>query len=87
MIDTIGELKTTSARDISRHCAFYREPLLRSAMIQIANTLLPYLVLCTVMIVAATNAIWWIVALLTVPAGGLLIRLFIIQHDCGHGSF
>ncbi len=21
------------------------------------------------------------------PAGGLLVRLFIIQHDCGHGSF
>ncbi|WP_456016507.1 fatty acid desaturase [Methylorubrum populi] len=24
---------------------------------------------------------------LAVPAGGLLVRLFIIQHDCGHGSF
>ena len=25
--------------------------------------------------------------LLAVPTGGLLVRLFIIQHDCGHGSF
>ena len=25
--------------------------------------------------------------LLAVPTGGLLMRLFIIQHDCGHGSF
>jgi omega-6 fatty acid desaturase (delta-12 desaturase) len=24
--------------------------------------------------------------LLTIPAGGLLVRLFAIQHDCGHGS-
>lgn len=24
---------------------------------------------------------------LTVPAAGLVLRLFIIQHDCGHGSF
>jgi acyl-lipid omega-6 desaturase (Delta-12 desaturase) len=24
---------------------------------------------------------------LCVPAGGLLVRLFIIQHDCGHGAF
>ena len=25
--------------------------------------------------------------LLTIPAGGFLVRLFMIQHDCGHGSF
>jgi omega-6 fatty acid desaturase (delta-12 desaturase) len=25
--------------------------------------------------------------LLTIPAGGFLLRLFLIQHDCGHGSF
>jgi omega-6 fatty acid desaturase (delta-12 desaturase) len=25
--------------------------------------------------------------LLTLPAGGLLLRLFLIQHDCGHGAF
>jgi hypothetical protein len=25
--------------------------------------------------------------LLAIPAGGLVVRLFIIQHDCGHGSF
>ncbi|MFT7214775.1 MAG: omega-6 fatty acid desaturase (delta-12 desaturase), partial [Granulosicoccus sp.] len=24
--------------------------------------------------------------LLLVPAGGLMVRLFILQHDCGHGS-
>lgn len=25
--------------------------------------------------------------LLAVPATGFLLRLFLIQHDCGHGSF
>ena len=30
---------------------------------------------------------WWLTWLLALPAGGLLTRLFIIQHDCGHGSF
>ena len=29
----------------------------------------------------------WLLPLLAVPAAGLLVRLFIIQHDCGHGSF
>jgi omega-6 fatty acid desaturase (delta-12 desaturase) len=27
------------------------------------------------------------IVLLAVPVGGLLVRFFIIQHDCGHGSF
>lgn len=36
----------------------------------------------------AFKAGWWPVALLlTVPAGVFLVRLFMIQHDCGHGSF
>ncbi|WP_298687799.1 fatty acid desaturase [uncultured Sphingomonas sp.] len=29
----------------------------------------------------------WVGLALTVPAGALLLRLFLIQHDCGHGSF
>ena len=29
----------------------------------------------------------WAGLLLTVPAGAFLLRLFLIQHDCGHGSF
>jgi len=30
---------------------------------------------------------YWLTLLLAVPAAFFLIRLFIIQHDCGHGSF
>jgi omega-6 fatty acid desaturase (delta-12 desaturase) len=30
---------------------------------------------------------YWLTLLLAIPTGGLLVRLFIIQHDCGHGSF
>lgn len=30
---------------------------------------------------------YWLTLLLAVPAGGFLMRLFLIQHDCGHGSF
>jgi len=30
---------------------------------------------------------YWITLLLALPASGLLTRLFIFQHDCGHGSF
>jgi omega-6 fatty acid desaturase (delta-12 desaturase) len=31
--------------------------------------------------------LWWVGLLLTAPAALFLVRLFMIQHDCGHGSF
>src|SRR5207253_3166778 len=30
---------------------------------------------------------YWLTLLLAVPTAGFLVRLFIIQHDCGHHSF
>lgn len=30
---------------------------------------------------------YWLTLLLAVPTAGFLVRLFMIQHDCGHGSF
>lgn len=30
---------------------------------------------------------YWLTLVLAVPTGALLVRVFIIQHDCGHGSF
>lgn len=30
---------------------------------------------------------YWTTLLLAVPAAGFLVRLFLIQHDCGHGAF
>lgn len=29
----------------------------------------------------------WLSLALSIPAAGFVVRLFIIQHDCGHGSF
>lgn len=30
---------------------------------------------------------YWLTLILAVPTAGFLVRIFIIQHDCGHGSF
>ncbi|SFL10818.1 omega-6 fatty acid desaturase (delta-12 desaturase) [Methylorubrum salsuginis] len=75
------------ARDVARHCAAFREPIRRLALRQVADTLLPYLILCTLMLGMAANGYALLTLPFAVPAGGLLVRLFIIQHDCGHGSF
>ena len=29
---------------------------------------------------------YWLTLIVCVPAAGLLVRLFMIQHDCGHGT-
>jgi acyl-lipid omega-6 desaturase (Delta-12 desaturase) len=58
------------------------------AMWQLANTLTPFLALWGVMawsFQAGWNYGWTL--LIAVPAAALYVRLFIIQHDCGHGSF
>jgi omega-6 fatty acid desaturase (delta-12 desaturase) len=36
---------------------------------------------------AALGIGYWVSLLLAVPAAGFLVRLFMIQHDCGHGAF
>jgi omega-6 fatty acid desaturase (delta-12 desaturase) len=47
---------------------------------------MPFIALLVVM-GAASHRRYWLTLLLAVPTAGLLVRLFIIQHDCGHGSF
>jgi omega-6 fatty acid desaturase (delta-12 desaturase) len=58
----------------------------RRAVIQLLNTGLPFLLLMAALIHAA-RTYPWLTFPLAVPAIFLLVRLFIIQHDCGHGSF
>jgi omega-6 fatty acid desaturase (delta-12 desaturase) len=53
---------------------------------QLVNSLVPFLVLWYVMILSLQVG-YWLTLLLAVPTAGFLVRLFIIQHDCGHGSF
>ena len=66
--------------------AKYQNPSLQRSMWQVANTLIPYFVLLTLMYVSLSYS-YWITLALALPAGGLLTRSFIIFHDCGHGSF
>lgn len=54
--------------------------------LQLLNTGLPYLAVTGVMLVGLAYNVW-AAAMLSAPAGILLVRLFMIQHDCGHGSF
>lgn len=74
--------------EIRRICAQFSTSIHSKAWWQIANTFLPFVVGVGLMVwsVVAEWGYWWTL-LLAVPVAGLYVRLFIIQHDCGHGSF
>lgn len=66
--------------------AKYEKPSLPRSLRQIANTILPYFALLYLMYLSLEVS-YWITFALAIPAGGFLVRNFIIFHDCGHGSF
>ncbi len=66
--------------------AAYRTPVLGRSWWQIANTFIPLLVVCAAMY-ASLAVSFWLTFALSVLAAGLVVRVFIIQHDCGHYSF
>ena len=66
----------------------FAKPSLRRALWQLANTLIPFIgawALVAWSWVAGWNYFWTLA--LALPAAAFYVRLFILQHDCGHGSF
>ena len=59
---------------------------MRHAVFEVTITLIPLLLLWAVMW-WSLDVGYWLTLLLAVPAAGFIVRLFIIQHDCGHGAF
>jgi omega-6 fatty acid desaturase (delta-12 desaturase) len=57
----------------------------RTAIWQIITTFIPLLLLLTVMHLGLAAGWWWALVL-GLPAAGLVVRVFALQHDCGHGS-
>ena len=66
--------------------ARYQKPSVWRATWQILNTVVPYAALWYLMYLSLSVS-WWLVVPLAILAGGLMVRMFIIFHDCGHGSF
>jgi omega-6 fatty acid desaturase (delta-12 desaturase) len=65
----------------------YRTPSDRRAVFELLVSAIPFACLWAAMAVAVNEQLPWLYALLMLPTAGFLVRLFLIQHDCGHGSF
>jgi acyl-lipid omega-6 desaturase (Delta-12 desaturase) len=66
--------------------AKYQQPSRWRAIWQIIDTFVPYAALWYLMYVCLSIS-WWLIPPLAIIAGGFVVRVFIIFHDCGHGSF
>ena len=64
----------------------YRQPNHGRAALELLVTVVPLAGLWVLMWIALDIS-YWLALPLAVPAAGFLVRLFMIQHDCGHGSF
>ncbi len=83
----IGAGQSAILKRVHEHCLNFRNPILHRSIGQLFVALSIYLALAGAMILSARNGMPWLVALIALPAAGMLVKLFIIQHDCGHGSF
>lgn len=75
------------ARHWTRVLSRYREPSHARSIAELAVTAAPLVALWLVSWLAFSWGYWWASLLIAIPAAGFLVRLFMIQHDCGHGAF
>ena len=64
----------------------YNKPNPVKSWWQLINSLGSYIILWVVMILTIEVS-YWLTLLLSLFAAGFMVRIFIIFHDCGHGSF
>ncbi len=74
------------ARDWLQILARYREPDTTRSILEIVITAGPLIALW-LLAWAALSVSYLLTLVLIIPAAGMLLRLFLIQHDCGHGAF
>jgi omega-6 fatty acid desaturase (delta-12 desaturase) len=72
--------------DWRKAVATFQQSDTRRSVWQLVNSVIPYFVLWIVMYWSLSIS-YWLTLALAVLAGGFLVRVFIIFHDAGHGSF
>jgi len=66
--------------------AAYKDPDTKRSVWQLVSTAVLFAGAWALMYLSLGMG-YWLTLLLAVPAAFLLVRLFILQHDCGHGAF
>jgi omega-6 fatty acid desaturase (delta-12 desaturase) len=76
----------TGKTNLRREVAQFQVPILRTSVSQLTTSFGGFFATCAAMY-AVIDVSTWIALALAPLAAGFLVRIFIIQHDCGHFSF
>lgn len=76
----------TSDKEWGHRLAAYRATSNLRAYVELSITLVPFIALYAAMWWALSIG-YWLTLILALPTSAMLVRLFAIQHDCGHGAF
>lgn len=75
-----------SDAEVRRAAAAFARPSQARSLVQLLTSFGPFLAGCAAMYLVLPVS-FALALVLAVPTGILLVRIFIVQHDCGHGSF
>jgi len=81
-----ANLAAAEARSLAAKLRTFTLPDRKRSIAQLLITGAAFCALWLGMWLFAEHA-YWLTLLLAIPAAAFLVRLFVIQHDCGHGSF
>ncbi len=85
-LQTSGIDTPDNPRALRHKLKTYRGPRIARSVVELLITAVPFALLWG-LIWGALHLGYWIGLILVLPAAGFLVRLFMIQHDCSHGSF
>lgn len=86
MIDTKADsFKQRTAKEWAQIVSKYKNPSHTRSIFEIAVTSIPFIILWSLAVYSYYHS-YWLSLLFIIPASLLLVRLFAIQHDCGHGT-
>src|SRR5438132_8691867 len=75
-----------SDTEVRQAVAAFAQPMQARGVFQLLTSFGPFLAGCAAMYLVLPFSPLLALAL-ALPTGALLVRVFIVQHDCGHGSF
>ena len=74
-------------RALRETLAAYQRPSHLRSILELIVTAAPLAGLWIAALILTRLGWWWAGLALSVPGAAFLVRLFMIQHDCGHGAF
>lgn len=81
-----GSMPVTGKPNLRREVAQFQAPILHKSLSQLTTSFGGFFATCAAMYAVVDVPTWMALALAPLGAG-FLVRIFIIQHDCGHLAF